>query len=91
MSHLKASALSALGNRPGSHPGRKAMSENRFSVRMSDSLAQQLNEIAERTGLSKAEVFSRAISLYKIAKLAQMNHEEVIIRSDTKERELISI
>jgi predicted transcriptional regulator len=67
------------------------MSENRFSVRMSDSLAQELKAIEEQTGYTRAQIFGRAISLYKIAKTAQMNKEEVIIRSDTRERELISI
>ncbi|MCP9861092.1 hypothetical protein KBZ33_18855 [Cyanobium sp. Cruz-8D1] len=72
--------------------GKTTMPEtNRFAVRMSDSLAQQLNEIQESTGYTKAQIFSRAISLYKIAKLAQMNNEEVIIRSDTKEKALVSI
>lgn len=64
---------------------------NRFSVRMSDSLAKQLEEIQASTGYTKAQIFSRAISLYKIAKLAQLNDEEVIIRSNTKEKELVSI
>jgi metal-responsive CopG/Arc/MetJ family transcriptional regulator len=67
------------------------LENNRFSVRMSDSLAQELEDIQTRTGYSRAQIFSRAISLYKIAKIAQMNKEEVIIRSDTKEKELVSI
>ncbi len=67
------------------------MAETRFDVRMTEQLASEFDDIVQRTGLSKAEVFRRAIALYRIAKTASMNQEQVIIRSKDKERELVSI
>ena len=67
------------------------MAETRFDVRMTEQLASEFDEIVQRTGLSKAEVFRRAIGLYRVAKMANMNQEQVIIRSKDKERELVSI
>ncbi|MCP9832188.1 ribbon-helix-helix protein, CopG family [Synechococcus sp. HJ21-Hayes] len=67
------------------------MAETRFDVRMTEQLASEFDEIVQRTGLSKAEVFRRAIALYRVAKMANMNQEQVIIRSKDKERELVSI
>ena len=66
------------------------MAETRFDVRMTEQLASEFDEIVQRTGLSKAEVFRRAIALYRVAKMANMNQEQVIIRSKDKERELVS-
>lgn len=67
------------------------MAETRFDVRMTEQLASEFDDIVQRTGLSRAEVFRRAIALYRIAKTASMNQEQVIIRSKDKERELVSI
>ncbi len=64
---------------------------NHFEVRMSDELAQEFHEIQEITGLNAAEVFRRAISLYKLAKEAIKNGEQVILRSEERERWLTSI
>ncbi len=64
---------------------------NHFEVRMSDELAQEFHEIQEITGLNAAEVFRRAIGLYKIAKEAVKDGEQVILRSDERERWLTSI
>ena len=67
------------------------MAETRFDVRMTEQLASEFDDIVQRTGLSKAEVFRRAIALYRVAKTANMNQEQVIIRSKDRERELVSI
>lgn len=64
---------------------------DRFDVRMSEELAREFEEIQQTTGLNGADVFRRAIALYKIAKNASMNGEQVILRSENKERELVSI
>lgn len=63
----------------------------RFDVRMSDELAQEFVEIQEETGYTGAEVFRRAIALYKIAKKASKEGEKVILRAENRERELVSI
>jgi hypothetical protein len=57
-----------------------------FSVVMSEALSQQMQEIEDITGLSRAEIFRRAIVFYKRAKQA----ENVILRnSDGTLREVI--
>ena len=61
-----------------------------FKVKMSDQLAKQFDEIQQTTGLSGAEVFSRAISLYSIAKKAIENGEQFILKGEDKERELFN-
>jgi hypothetical protein len=64
---------------------------NRFDVRMSDELAQEFYDIQKETEMSGAEVFRRAIALYKIAKRASKDGEQVILRAKDRERELVSI
>jgi antitoxin component of RelBE/YafQ-DinJ toxin-antitoxin module len=82
--------VSIAGDQP--HQNRSLnMAETRFDVRMTEQLANEFQEIVDQTGLSKSEVFRRAIALYRIAKTANMNKEHVIIRSKDKERELVSI
>jgi metal-responsive CopG/Arc/MetJ family transcriptional regulator len=63
---------------------------NLFQVRMSDELAQEFDEIQQTTGMDGAEVFRRAIALYKIAKRASRDGEQVILRAKDRERELVS-
>lgn len=58
---------------------------------MSDELAKEFVDIQEETGLNGAEVFRRAIALYKIAKKAKKDGEQVILRAKDRERELVSI
>ena len=67
------------------------MADTRYEVRMSETLAKELEEIANEAQLSKAEVFRRAIALYGLTKRAIMNKEERIIRNGDKERQLESI
>lgn len=64
---------------------------DRFDVRMSEELAREFDDIQKTTGLNGAEVFRRAIALYKIAKKASTDGEQVILRSKDRERELVSI
>ena len=54
---------------------------NLFQVRMSDELAQEFDEIQQTTGMNGAEVFRRAIALYKIAKKASEEGKQVILRA----------
>jgi hypothetical protein len=68
-----------------------ATPRDRFEVRMSDELAQEFDEIQKATGLNGAEVFRRAIALYRIAKKASKDGEQVILRAKDRERELVSI
>jgi hypothetical protein len=57
-----------------------------FSVVMSEALSQQMQEIEDSTGMSRAEIFRRAIVFYKRAKQA----ENVILgNSDGTLREII--
>ncbi len=58
---------------------------------MTDELAKEFEEIQQTTGLNGAEVFRRAIALYKIAKKASKDGEQVILRAKDRERELVSI
>jgi metal-responsive CopG/Arc/MetJ family transcriptional regulator len=64
---------------------------NRFEVRMSDELVKEFEDIQQETGLNGAEVFRRAIALYRIAKRASKDGEQVILRAKDRERELVSI
>jgi hypothetical protein len=57
---------------------------------MSDELAQEFDEIQRTTGMDGAEVLRRAIALYKIAKKASEEGEQVIRRAKDRERELVS-
>ena len=68
-----------------------ATPRDRFEVRMSEELAQEFDEIQQTTGMNGAEVFRRAIALYKIAKKASKDGERVILRAQDTERELVSI
>ena len=44
------------------------MSESRFEVRLNQRLADDFDQVARSAGLSRAEVFRRAIALYKTVK-----------------------
>lgn len=68
------------------------MADTRFEVRLNQRLAQDFDAIANETGLSRADVFRRAIALYKLAKEAELDKGHVILRSpDGAERELVFI
>ena len=68
------------------------MADTRFEVRLNERLAQDFDAIATASGLSRAEVFRRAIALYKLAKEAERQNGHVILRSsEGSERELVSL
>lgn len=67
------------------------MADTRFEVRMNDRLAQDLDEISRENGLTRADVFRRAIALYKIAKKTENEHGQILVRVGDTERELVSI
>ena len=75
---------------PGSKYNTSALRDH-FEVRMTDELAKEFEEIQQTTGLNGAEVFRRALALYKIAKKASKDGEHVILRGKDRERELVSI
>jgi len=66
--------------------------DRRFDVRMSPELAQQLNELANENNMSRAEVFRRAIGLYKIAKGVANRQGKVFLKEPGQNaRELVGI
>jgi hypothetical protein len=52
----------------------------RFDVRMSKQLADQLVSLSDSTGFSRCEIFRRAITLYKEAKNIERNNGKVFFR-----------
>jgi metal-responsive CopG/Arc/MetJ family transcriptional regulator len=64
----------------------------RFAVRMSYELAADFDEIEQEHGLSRCEIFRRAMALYKLAKENDMNGGNFILRhSDGKLRLVVGI
>ena len=62
----------------------------RFDVRMPDDLAQDMQDLEQKTGLSRGEIFRRAIALYKRAKETQQKQGNVLLRdSDGELREVV--
>jgi Ribbon-helix-helix protein, copG family. len=67
------------------------MGDTRFEVRMNQRLADDFDQVARASGLSRAEVFRRAIALYKTVKQEEGQNGHVILRSkDGAERELVN-
>jgi metal-responsive CopG/Arc/MetJ family transcriptional regulator len=52
----------------------------RFDIRMPPDLAQDMKEMEDETGLSRGEIFRRAIALYKRAKETQRESGRVLFR-----------
>jgi hypothetical protein len=64
----------------------------RFNVRMPLDLAQDMQDLEQTTGLSRGEIFRRAMALYKRAKETQSARGNVILRdSDGTLREVVGI
>jgi metal-responsive CopG/Arc/MetJ family transcriptional regulator len=62
-----------------------------FRVNMSEDLAEEMQEIEDSTGMSRAEIFRRAIALYKRAKQTEKGKGNVILRSsDGTLREVVN-
>jgi metal-responsive CopG/Arc/MetJ family transcriptional regulator len=68
------------------------LDRQRFDVRMSPELAQQLETISTETGLTRAEVFRRAVALYKRAKEVERSNGHVLLRDpDGTTREIVGL
>jgi metal-responsive CopG/Arc/MetJ family transcriptional regulator len=68
------------------------MADTRFEVRLNQRLADDFDLVARSAGLSRAEVFRRAIALYKTVKQEEEQQGHVILRSrDGAERVLVTI
>jgi hypothetical protein len=55
------------------------LDKSRFDVRMGPELTAQFEELSQTTGLTRAEIFRRALALYKRAKQVQMANGKVIL------------
>ena len=53
----------------------------RFDVQMPEELADQLDSISDSTGLTRAEIFRRAVALYKEAKNIEKNNGKVLFKN----------
>jgi metal-responsive CopG/Arc/MetJ family transcriptional regulator len=63
----------------------------RFEVRVNQRLADEFDQAARASGLTRAEVFRRAIALYKTVKQEEDQQGYVILRSKGgAERELVN-
>jgi len=58
------------------------MDRRRFDVYMSPELADQLESVSADTGMTRAEIFRRAIALYKCAKKIEKNQGRILIQED---------
>ena len=62
----------------------------RFDVRMPPDLAQDMQNLEQTTGLSRGEIFRRAMALYKRAKENQQEQGNVLLRTSGGElREVV--
>lgn len=68
------------------------LDRQRFDIRMSAELADQLESITSQTGLTRAEVFRRAVALYKRAKEVERSNGHVLLeQADGKVVELVGL
>lgn len=64
----------------------------RFDVQMPTHLAQQMVDIEKDTGLSRGEIFRRALALYKMAVETRSSGGNVLFRNeDGTLREIVGI
>ncbi len=69
-----------------------AVLDRRFDVHMSPELAQQLDEVATMSHMSRAEVFRRAVGLYKLAKEIELKQGKVLLQEPGRNvRELVGL
>lgn len=54
----------------------------RFDVMMPPELAQDMQDLVEKTGLPRTEIFRDAMALYKKAKEIQMSGGNIIMRQE---------
>ena len=68
------------------------LDRQRFDIRMSRELAEQLETISDETGMTRAEVFRRAVALYKRAKDVERNNGHVLLREQNgTTREIVGL
>jgi predicted transcriptional regulator len=68
------------------------LDRQRFDIRMSAELADQLQSISDETGLTRAEIFRRAVALYKRAKQVERSKGHVLLEeADGKVIELVGL
>lgn len=68
------------------------LDKRRFDIRMSPELTEQLESITAETGLPRAEIFRRAVALYKRAKEVERNSGHVLLRTaDGSMREIVGL
>lgn len=68
------------------------LDRQRFDIRMSPELAEQLETISAETGMTRAEVFRRAVALYKRAKEVERRNGNVLLRDqDGTTREIVGL
>ncbi|MFN9637419.1 MAG: CopG family ribbon-helix-helix protein [Synechococcaceae cyanobacterium] len=58
------------------------LDRQRFDVRMPKELADQLDAISNETGYTRAEIFRRAVALYKQAKEVEKKNGSVIFKDE---------
>lgn len=68
------------------------LDRQRFDIRMSPELAEQLESVTSVTGLTRAEVFRRAVALYKRAKDVERSNGHVLLKeADGKVVEIVGL
>jgi predicted DNA-binding protein len=66
--------------------------DRRFEVRMTPEMEKLLNELAAKTGMTRAEIFRRSIGLYKLAKGVENRQGKVLLQEPGENvRELVGI
>jgi len=64
----------------------------RLTLLLPPELAQDMQDLEQKTGLSRGEIFRRAMALYKRAKETQQKQGNVLLRgSDGELREVIGL
>lgn len=64
----------------------------RFDVTLNEKLAKDFEELALSEGVSRAEIFKRAMAAYKIIKQIQNSDAKIVVQRDGQlDRELIAI
>ena len=75
----------------GSEGAKRWSRYTRFEVRLNQRLADDFDQVARASGLTRVEVFRRAIALYKMVNQEESQQVHVILRSkDGAERELVN-
>jgi len=68
------------------------MDRRRFDVYMSTELADQFESVSANTGLTRVEIFRRAMALYKCVKEIEKNKGRILIQeNDGTLRKLIIV